>query len=217
MKPGQKLPPERDLAGRFQVSRTSIREALRVLEINGIVEVRPGGGNFIRPLEVQALVDDLAAAVNKAVDSLIFEILEVRRIIETECAALAAQRATSRDLERIRRCLDDMARSEHDEELGLAADLSFHYSIARATNNSALLGLMKALGEHMKETIKATRRHRFSKPGRFADTLDEHRQIYLSIAVKDSTRASKLMEDHIVRIGGEMASISLEEAPAGRP
>lgn len=211
LKPGQKLPPERDLAKRFQVSRTSIREALRVLEINGIIEVKTGDGSFIRPVETQVLINDLASAIIKAEDNLVYEMLEIRRVLETECAALAALRASASDLEKLRRLLDDMANSEDDFELGLAADQNFHYAIAQATNSSILRELTKVLGNHLKDTIRITRRYRFSQPSRFKQTLNDHKDIYIAISVRDPERARNLMSKHITDILEEIAILSLKE------
>lgn len=210
LKPGDKLPPERELSNRFKVSRTSIREALRVLEINGVIEVRPGDGTFIRKSDVQSLIEQLSASIIKAEDNMVYEMLEVRRVIETECAFLAAQRANSLDLQNILKALEEMARSEHDEELGLRADLHFHYSIAQATNNSIFAGLVHTLSDQMKDTIRATRRHRFAKPGHFQETLQEHKEIFHSIALKEADKAKQLMDAHIIRIREQMASATLE-------
>jgi DNA-binding FadR family transcriptional regulator len=210
LKPGERLPSEREMATTFNVSRTSVRESLRALELNSIIEVRPGEGAFIRPVKVKTLVNDMAAIIAKSGESLIYEMLEIRAIIETECAYLAAQRATSADLERMRNCLDEMAQSENNEELGLTADLNFHYAVAQATNNSILLGIMRTLGDHMEQTIKATRRHRFSRPGRFQDTLEDHRNVFLAISGKDAERARRLMSELITQVREEMALMSLK-------
>ncbi|MFJ7747105.1 FadR/GntR family transcriptional regulator [Peribacillus sp. NPDC097295] len=218
LKPGDKLPAERELSNRFKVSRTSIREALRVLESNGVIEVRPGDGTFIRQSEVQSLIARLSNTIINAENHLIYEMLEVRRVIETECAFLAAQRASSLDLKNIMNALEDMANSEQDEELGLQADLLFHNSIAQAANNSIFSGLVQTLSEQMKDTIRATRRHRFAKPGHFQETLQEHKDIYFSIALKEADKAKQLMDAHIIRIRKQMATATLESIgdPSGK-
>ncbi|MGE7602962.1 FadR/GntR family transcriptional regulator [Peribacillus sp. NPDC097675] len=210
LKPGDKLPAERELSTRFKVSRTSIREALRVLESNGVIEVRPGDGTFIRQSEVQSLTDRLSITIINAENHLIYEMLEVRRVIETECAFLAAQRASSLDLQNILKALEDMAKSEQDEELGLQADLLFHNSIAQAANNSIFAGLVHTLSDQMKDTIRATRQHRFANTGHFQETLQEHKEIYFSIALKEADKAKQLMDAHIIRIRKQMATDTFE-------
>ena len=210
LKPGDKLPAERELSTHFKVSRTSIREALRVLESNGVIEVRPGDGTFIRQSEVQSLINRLSNTIINAEKNLIFEMLEVRRVIETECAFLSAQRASSLDLQNILKALEDMSISEQDEELGLQADLLFHNSIAQAANNSIFAGLVHTLSNQMKDTIRATRQHRFATPGHFQETLQEHKDIYFSIALKEADKAKQLMDAHILRIRTQMATATLE-------
>lgn len=210
LKPGEKLPPERILAKRFQVSRTTIREALRVLELQGIIEIRSHEGSFIRPVETQTLIDDMASAIIKAEDSMVFEMLEVRRVIETECAALAAVRGASPNLIKIRAALDDMSKSESDEELGLLADLNFHYAVAEAANSPILFDLMKILVSRMKDTIRATRRYRFAQPYKFEQTLNDHQEIYFAISAHDPDRARKLMTKHLVDIREEIARMQLD-------
>ncbi|WP_291300670.1 FadR/GntR family transcriptional regulator [Desulfosporosinus sp. BICA1-9] len=209
LKAGQKLPPERVLAKRFQVSRTSIREALMALEISGIIEIKSSEGSFIRQIETKTLINDLSAAIIKAEDSMVYEMLEVRRLIESECAALAAVRASSFNLARIRQHLDDMAKSEFDEESGLSADVNFHYSVAQAANSPILFDLMKVLVNRMKGTIRATRCYRFSQPNRFEETLNEHKDIYIAISSNNPDRARSLMTKHLIDIREEIAIISL--------
>lgn len=204
LKPGDRLPPERELASQLQVSRTSTREALRALEIQGLLQIRPRGGTFIRQTDVQALIDALDHLLDGDSTSSVLEMLEVRRILESECAAIAARRRTSHDLSGMEESIKDMERYENDEEQGLEADLRFHFFVARATGNSALIGLMNALGAKMKETIRATRRSRFSVPGRFLETLEEHMEIYASIRNRNSVRARKLMKKHITNVRDEM-------------
>src|ERR671926_1168235 len=109
--PGDQIPPERELAERFRVSRTSVREALRALEMQGIIESRQGGGTFVRSADTEALVPPLAAAILRGQRELA-EVLEVRELIEPAIAALAAARATPEHtaeleslLERQRECI----------------------------------------------------------------------------------------------------------------
>src|SRR5207253_1036600 len=92
--PGDQIPPERELAERFRVSRTSVREALRALEMQGIIDSRQGGGTFVRTADTEALVPPLAAAILRGRRELA-EVLEVRELIEPGIARLAATRATA--------------------------------------------------------------------------------------------------------------------------
>ncbi|MEH7444069.1 FadR/GntR family transcriptional regulator [Bacillus sp. JJ1122] len=205
LKPGEKLPSERELAGQFKVSRTSIREALRTMELNGLIEIRQGGGSYIKASEnFQSQKEEITAAIIKAETHLVYEMLELRRAIEVESAFLAAKRATSQDLEKLRSALEKMALSAQNTELGLTADVDFHIAIVEATHNSIFIDLIQTLSEHMKDTIRATRRHRFTDPERHEDTMEEHKEIYLAIASGNADRAKELMEEHIARIKEEL-------------
>lgn len=208
--PGDKLPSERDLATRYNVSRTSIREALRALEIHGIIESKQGDGTFIKASDVQKVIDDLSIAIMRPEDHLVYEMLETRQALESECAYLAAHRANSYDLEKIRTCIENMSTAGSDAEKGLMADLNFHYSIAEATHNSILLGLVQTLGEHMKNTIRITRSFRCSNTKLFQETFNEHKELYLAIARRDANMAKKLMEDHIKKTRQKMSEATLE-------
>ncbi len=204
LKPGEKLIPERELAEQLQVSRTSLREALRALEIQGLIETRPRGGTFIRHTDAQTLL----AALNQLLDgnslTSILEMLQVRQILESECAAIAAQRRTMHDLIQMEKSLQDMMRYETEEDLGLEADLQFHFYVVRSTGNSTLTGIMHMLSNNMKETIRATRHTRFSQPGRFMETFQEHENIFLAIRDREPDRARRATADHITKIQEEM-------------
>lgn len=203
LKPGDKLPTERDLASRFNVSRTSVREALRKLEIKGIIEIKQGSGSFIKTSENLA-VEEISSTIMNAEKKLIYEMLELRRMLEVECASLASQRATSEDLNRIREALEMMDHAKNDVELGLQADLNFHISIVYASHNSIFLQLIKTLSGHMQDTIRATRRQIMANPKRNQDTINEHKEIYLAIATGDADQAAQLMEKHITQIRKEL-------------
>jgi GntR family transcriptional regulator, transcriptional repressor for pyruvate dehydrogenase complex len=203
LKPGERLPSERELAGQFNVSRTTIREALRTLELNGLIDIRQGGGSYVKVFEVQSSKEEIITAV-KAENPLFYEMLELRRALEVESAFLAAKRATPADLEKLRITLHNMTLSKQDPELGLKADLDFHIGIAESTHNSIFIELIHTLREHMEETIKATQNHRFKDPSRYGDTMEEHKKIYLAIASGNGDKAKELMESHITKIRAEL-------------
>lgn len=203
LNPGERLPSERELAVQFKVSRTTVREALRALEQNGLIEIRRGGGSYVKAAPLHSSKEEILTAVQSE-NLLVYEMLELRRAIEAESAYLAATRATSADLEKLRKALNNLALAKQNPELGLKADLAFHIGIAEATHNSIFIELIDTLRGHMEETIKATQSHRFKDPSRYADTLEEHKGIYLAIASGNANRAKGLMEEHITRIRGEL-------------
>ena len=186
-----------------------MREALKTLEMNGIIEIRQGGGSFIKTSEVQVLSDELSTTVVQAEGNLVYEMLELRRALEVEAASLAAQRATSEDLEKIRQALEQLAVSTKEVEAGIQADLHFHLQIVQATHNTLLINLVQTLTEHMEDTIRATRGHRFRDPSRYEDTFNEHKDIYVAIASGNVGEAKRLMEEHISRVRRELSEAFL--------
>src|SRR5215468_10780085 len=121
LKSGDQLPPERDLAEKFVVSRTSVREALRALESLGLVEIRPGEGTFVREVSVETLIEPLALVMASQREA-ISELFEARRLLEPSIAALAARRATPEELSEMDRILEEQAKEVAAGRTGLEPD-----------------------------------------------------------------------------------------------
>lgn len=206
LQPGEKLPTERELASRFHVSRTSVREALRKLEIKGIIDIKQGSGSFIKSSESHSIGEELSSTILKTEKKLVYEMLELRQTLEVECAFLASQRATSEDLARIGQALEMMDRVKNDVELGIQADLNFHMNIVLASHNTIFSQLFQTLSEHMQDTIRVTRTERLKNVERTQETIDEHKEIYLAIAASDAIQAKQLMEKHIKQIRRELTA-----------
>src|SRR5712692_8702492 len=131
-KAGDQLPSERELAETFKVSRTSVREALRALEAQGLIVSRTGSGNFVAELPVESLIAPLAAMLIEEKHALA-DIFEMRKVIEPHIASLAAERATKRDIERMKKILDKQREAVSRGETGVEADAELHFAIGRAT------------------------------------------------------------------------------------
>src|SRR5919204_2797634 len=144
LKSGDQLPPERDLAEKFVVSRTSVREALRALESLGLVEIRPGEGTFVRQVSIDSLVEPLALLMVSQREG-IGELFEARRLLEPSLAALAAARATPEEMQEMERILDEQAKEIAAGRTGLAQDAQFHAAIGAAAHNRAITRIAHAL------------------------------------------------------------------------
>jgi GntR family transcriptional repressor for pyruvate dehydrogenase complex len=188
---GARLPPERDLARELGVSRPSVREALIALEVEGLVEVRIGSGIYVRAVpdgQARDATDALAGP---------FELLRARRVIESECAALAAKAAKRAQLRAIDTALDDMAHELESGREPLPADRLFHLRIAEATGNGALVHIVRLLwDERMGELFKRLEDH-YDSPPLWQSALAEHRVVAKSIAAHDPDAARAAMQRHL--------------------
>lgn len=200
---GEKLPSERALASRFGVSRNSVREALQRLALNDVIEIKQGGGSTLKEKEVD-VHQLLSGKTNYEEKHLVFEMLEVRRALEVEAASLAAQRATAEDLKKISDALKAMDVPIDEVHKGVQADVNFHMCIVEASGNSILIHLAQTLMEEIEKTVYTTRKNRFMDRSRYAETLAEHKGIYIAIATGDAQLAKSRIEAHITEIRKEL-------------
>jgi len=153
--PGSKLPPERDLMKQFHVGRSSLREALRALTLEGVIAVRPGSGSYIKAGNHLALADYQALAL--AVEQQTIEHLaEAREFLEAGAARLAAVRRDGRDLQALQSALAKMQASaaKADVETFTSADIDFHMAVAKATHNPVVAKLFKHIGELLVRSLR---------------------------------------------------------------
>ena len=132
LKPGDRLPAERELAEQLQVSRSSLREAMRTLELQELVVSKPGAGTFVRAEAPEPVNDALVAYLSEGKDALL-DVFEMRHILEPQIAALAAERATPEDLQRMEEMLAAQADQISRGETGAEGDTAFHFAMAEAT------------------------------------------------------------------------------------
>lgn len=195
LKAGDQLPSERELAETFKVSRTSVREALRALETQGLMVTRTGMGTFVADLPTESLVELLAKLLIEAKDALA-DIFEMRKLIEPQIAALAAERASKRDVERMREILRKQREQISQGVMAVEADAEFHFSIGQATQNQALQKLVSGL----MELLSHSREESLQTPGRSAASLASHIRILSAIEDHDKGRARNAMLNHIEKV-----------------
>ena len=190
--PGERLPSERDLATKLSVSRASLREALISLELTGHVEVRGGSGVYVvEKVEVPANLQEVGPGP--------FEVLSARRLIEPEVAAIAARVASDSAIDAILRAAEEMERF-HDIKLSNElADRAFHLSIARATGNSALVGVIEYLWDQRGRLWHRLSEH-FQTEELRQETLTDHRRVLQAIMARDPAEAKRAMRAHLERV-----------------
>lgn len=204
--PGSRLPPERDLAERFSVSRLTIREAIIALEVMNKVRVKTGSGVYVKEPSSHH-------ASTSAHDVGPFELTQARAVIEGEAAAIAASMITPEQLAELEKTLYLMAEENADGDLtAAAADRQFHLIISQATNNSALLMTIKRLWEIRETSTPVKRAYEGVCKLDGKNRLDEHRAIFDALKARDADGARKAMHRHFARLIEALLHVSEAQA-----
>lgn len=207
LKPGDQLPPERELAEQFGVSRTAVREAVKALREKGLVEAYPGRGTFI--------MDGASYSIRLSLDRMMKVgqaegsgyLVEVREILEPEIAALAATRADEEDLAAMRESVAVMNDSKKDPEAFIEADLDFHLALAEAAANPLILSLIDSIVGLLREQ----RMRIFQVEGGPERGQYHHKRILEAIEHSDPTGAREAMKGHLRQVREDS-----EHTPGGR-
>jgi GntR family transcriptional regulator, transcriptional repressor for pyruvate dehydrogenase complex len=197
MAPGDQFPPERELSQSMRVSRTSVRQALVVLQALGFVDVRQGEGVFLR--RTRGFGESLSKLLDRR--RRLPDVLEAREALEVKLAELAAGRRDRGDVQAMRAALHGMEKEIVSGGIGTEGDAAFHHAIALAARNEVLLHLVDA----MAEVIHESRVESLSEPGRPPRSLAAHRRILAAIEAKSSDAAADAMRQHM----REVADVSL--------
>jgi GntR family transcriptional regulator, transcriptional repressor for pyruvate dehydrogenase complex len=210
---GHVLPAERVLATQFGVSRSSLREAIRVLEHAGVLEVRTGSGTYVRTdaASKATMLRAHAAAVGEHSP---LDVVAARRAVEPTCAGLAALHRRQRDVDLLRAKIEEQAELNARGDDAEPVDLSFHIAVAAASQNPVLLMLVERLVDVMQQGIWRQLKHQTrSRVGRADAILDHHKEILAAIEEYDSPAAVRAMRAHLDTIEQNL----LAEIPEGDP
>ena len=196
LKPGNQLPPERELAHQFGVSRTAVREAVKALREKGLVEAYPGRGTFV--------TDGTSHAIRQSLDRMIrigqpegsTYLAEVREILEPEIAALAATRAEAEDLISMHEAVSIMDKAKRDSDAFIEADLDFHLALAEAAANPLILSLIDSIVGLLREQ----RLRIFQVEGGPERGQYHHKRIMEAIEKHDPLGAREAMKAHLRQV-----------------
>ena len=210
LKPGDQLPAERELAQRFGVSRTAVREAVKALREKGLVEAYSGRGTFI--------TDGTSHAVRQSLDLMVkigqpegsTHLAEVRAILEPEIAGLAAVRAQESDLVVLREAVAVMDRAQRDPDAYIEADLDFHLALAEAASNPLILSLIDSIVGLLREQ----RLRIFNVPGGPERGQVHHKRILEAMERRDPVKASDAMRAHLEQVREDSQVATAKRAPA---
>lgn len=196
--PGERLPPERELAKQLSVSRSVLRDALKNLANRGLIRTTQGGGNFVNQIIGKQMSDPLAELLKDNPDAHL-DFMEYRTEFEGSAAALAAMRATPPDIQVISLIYERM-KAVHDQldvDKEARLDADFHMAIAEATHNIVFIHISQSMRELMQQELLNSRLVLFHKAGGREKILEQHAEIMNAIVEGDSTRAKLAMHKHI--------------------
>jgi GntR family transcriptional regulator, transcriptional repressor for pyruvate dehydrogenase complex len=210
LNPGDRLPTEAQLAAEHGVSRTVVREAVHQLKSRGLLLSRQGSGVFVAPTPLnQSLAFD--PSVLESVDAVV-HVVEVRRVLEGEIAALAAERANRSQVAAIRRALQAIDAAALAGRDGVAEDMAFHRTIGEATGNPQFATLLAFLEQYLREGMRITRGNEARRQDFMDQVRQEHRAIVEAIAAHDAKAARRHATAHMRRsewrlhVGGVLAA-----------
>jgi GntR family transcriptional repressor for pyruvate dehydrogenase complex len=194
LRPGDKLPGEREMADRMGVSRTVVREAIRVLGVRGLIVVKTGCGTYVQEPSGQAAAASIERFLRLWQPSEPFtHIHEVRRMIEVETAGLAAERAMDDDIARLHSTIDGMAVSQSDLDEYIKQDHAFHEELAKATHNSLFNVLLSPISDLLHQVIVVS----VQAPGALEAGLNHHLNILEQVRQHDPPAARQAMREHL--------------------
>ena len=195
-KPQDRLPSERDLAEAFAVSRTVIREAMKLLEARGLIEILTGNGVFVSQPDTSVVTRSLGMYLHLqgTVQDSEFKVHELRRILEVEIAGLAAERATEAELDQLRQIIERMSAADHPREQVAMLDLEYHITLAQATHNEMISMVYEPVIEYLRQQLLLAWQRYDRSPEVFNH---QHQALYEAVRDHDPTRARAAMTAHL--------------------
>lgn len=195
---GQKLPSERDLAERFKVSRPSVREALRAMEMIGLIEIRPGDGVFVSDINIAPFMNAISPLIMKH-KNFELELLELRHMFEVRAVELASHNISAKKVKLLQKPVDKMQQAfeTKDSKLGAEADIEFHATIFSITDNYMLQKAAECVVTILELSVKFARPIILQDADNAKKLLEQHKSIFKAIGKGDAQAARKAMEEHL--------------------
>jgi|SRR5579872_1390403 GntR family transcriptional repressor for pyruvate dehydrogenase complex len=202
--PGHRLPPERDLAEALAVSRPTLRQALRALQIMGVIRARQGSGSYLADSasDIMRVPLEFALALKNVAKT---DLFETRCTLEVKLASLAAERRTDKDLEAMRQALREMKKAMGDAEAWCRAEPQFHNCIVQAARNGVMATMIEMLSQMLMESRKETVRLLTD----YSSSYLSHENVYVEIEKRDVTGAARMMMEHFSLITMRVTQIDI--------
>jgi DNA-binding FadR family transcriptional regulator len=196
-KPGDRLPSERALAEHFHISRHSLREALRILDVMGLIEIKVGDGIYVKEVDFLPYIESLNLSIRSRLprerDSFT-KLWGVRRILETGMVELAARQVTESFLKTLRWCIEEMKKNIDHQEAFISAGIRFHRLIAEMAQNEILILIWDMLAN----LIRKSQSKIYGIPWSPKKALSAHKKIFLALKAKDPRKAVEAMKQHML-------------------
>lgn len=189
-----RVSPEPQLAAQMGLSRSGVREAVKVLESARVLDVRRGDGTYVTSLAPRLLLEGLGVAVELLRDDTLLEVMEVRRMLEPMATGLAALRMTEARLDELRHILAEMRAAADDAEKLIGFDAAFHHTVVATTGNETLTSLLDGLSSR---TLRARVWRGLIEGNSAHQTIDEHHAIYLALRSRDQLLAQASALIHV--------------------
>lgn len=213
LKPGQALPSERRLTQKLGVSRSALREGLHILRARGLIHTKAAKGSFVSNLIAPTLhspVEHLLQSQRKA----IYDLLELRELLESEAAKLAAERGTSADFALIKRRYEELQASPHGtDNLDAHAELdhAFHLAISEASHNALLVHILSSLNDLTLSSVRTSINHLYPREKSRLQIDKQHAKLYAAISSKMPEQARKAAREHIQSIRKNLQELEQEQ------
>jgi len=210
LKPGQSLPPERDLAKSLNVSRVSLREALNTLQGMGLLEIQQGNRTFVRPITTLSINDPLVSFA-KSSPSNMMQVFELRKYLEVGSISLAAERADNHEIQRLNEILVEMEDDLLKNRLGARTDLIFHTTLAEATHNQAYIHIMTTIHDLLQEELRIVWGSVFRKKEKRRKLFQQHQKIFHAVKEHNPEKAVREALEHLDFVGKEWKDSLVKE------
>lgn len=207
LKPGDRIPSERELATMLGVSRPSVREAIMVLDAMGFLEARQGGGTYVRSLTDNGIADPLTRLVEKKDPVMLRSLVEVRMGLESWSAYLAAQRANPDEIQEMRRLYMIMEKQASRGGWDSEVDAQFHYVITAASHNSLQMHLLDSIHSLFHATIQVALTEFYQQEEYLEKLLSHHRDILNAIETRKPEHARQKMMEHLSMVEEKMTEL----------
>ena len=206
LRSGDRLPTERDLAEQFHVSRTAVREAMKILAQKGLVDMRPGRGTIVIDGAHEAMQDSIGLVMKLRLGEVggSDNLVEVRTILETEIAALAAARATEKEIASMREAIQTMDENLNNADAYIAADNRFHEALAQATQNALIMILINSIVNLLSEQRKQV----FQVEGGPQRGQIHHKRILDNVIRREPEAARAAMRSHLQQVREDVSGFS---------